>query len=312
MAHRPVNVSQYIANLNTIDDSGSSPTAGTSLQYAQISQRSPRDDDLAIFSNTQFFDFDIGCSTDITASVDNILMQQEQHLQSKAVPSVQSSANSNNMAHGSVNEFFDPQLNMQQYSLATDPLLTDPTFMDKPYPAKTPHNAQTQPRLSGLRASPALNSMINTNLNTRLSSPLAEFSATANFTTASSSGSSTPATPARQRKSSESSDARDEEEVDGLDESQRALAEEDKRRRNTAASARFRIKKKMREQQMERTTKDLQDKVQLLESKIVQLEMENKWLKNLVVEKNDARDSNDLMDMKSRIMARGLKRRDSP
>lgn len=310
MANRPVNVSQYIANLNSIDDSGSSPTAGTSLQYAQINQRSPHDDDLAIFSNTQFFDFDIGCSTDITASVDNMLMQQEQQLQSKALSSVQSSSSSSsNMANGPVNEYFDPQLNMQQYSLANDLLLTDPTFMGKSFPAKTPHNAHTQPRLSGLRGSPALNSMINTTLSTRSSSPLAEFSAPANFTTSSSSGSSTPATPvARRRKSSETSDVRDDDEADGLDETQRALAEEDKRRRNTAASARFRIKKKMREQQMERTTKDLQDKVQLLESKIVQLEMENKWLKNLVVEKNDARDSSDLMDMKSRIMARGLKR----
>ena len=54
---------------------------------------------------------------------------------------------------------------------------------------------------------------------------------------------------------------------------------------------------------MERTAKELQDKVQSLETKIVQLEMENKWLKNLVVEKNEARDVSDLLDMKSKILA---------
>jgi cell shape-determining protein MreC len=65
-------------------------------------------------------------------------------------------------------------------------------------------------------------------------------------------------------------------------------AEEDKRRRNTAASARFRVKKKQREQALEKTTKEMSDKVQALESKILQLEMENKWLKELITEKAGA------------------------
>lgn len=66
----------------------------------------------------------------------------------------------------------------------------------------------------------------------------------------------------------------------------RLAAEEDKRRRNTAASARFRVKKKQREQALERTVKEVNDKNTALEVKINQLEMENKWLKNLVTEKN--------------------------
>lgn len=78
--------------------------------------------------------------------------------------------------------------------------------------------------------------------------------------------------------------------------------EEDKRRRNTAASARFRVKKKLREQEMERTTKDLQDKVKSMETKIMQLEMENRWLKNLVVEKNEARNTTELYDLKKKIL----------
>jgi Basic region leucine zipper len=71
-----------------------------------------------------------------------------------------------------------------------------------------------------------------------------------------------------------------------LDEQSRFAAEEDKRRRNTAASARFRVKKKQREQALERTVKEMTDKHTILEARISQLEMENKWLKNLINEKN--------------------------
>jgi signal recognition particle GTPase len=71
-----------------------------------------------------------------------------------------------------------------------------------------------------------------------------------------------------------------------FEESSRAAAEEDKRRRNTAASARFRIKKKQREQALEKSAKDMSEKVSNLESKVSQLETENKWLKNLLTDKN--------------------------
>jgi len=70
------------------------------------------------------------------------------------------------------------------------------------------------------------------------------------------------------------------------EEKSRLAAEEDKRRRNTAASARFRIKKKQREQALERTVKEVQEKNDKLEAKLSQLEMENKWLKDLITEKN--------------------------
>ena len=66
-------------------------------------------------------------------------------------------------------------------------------------------------------------------------------------------------------------------------------AEEDKRRRNTAASARFRVKKKQREQALEKAAKDMTDKLNHLESKVQQLEMENKWLKGLITDKNDGK-----------------------
>lgn len=65
------------------------------------------------------------------------------------------------------------------------------------------------------------------------------------------------------------------------------VAAEDKRRRNTAASARFRVKKKQREQQLQETLKETVDKAQRLEERVVDLERENRWLKNLVVEKKE-------------------------
>ncbi|KAM3420832.1 hypothetical protein BST61_g4073 [Cercospora zeina] len=74
-----------------------------------------------------------------------------------------------------------------------------------------------------------------------------------------------------------------------LEEQSRLAAEEDKRRRNTAASARFRIKKKQREQALEKQAKEMSDKVASLEGKVQQLEMENKWLKELITEKSDVK-----------------------
>ena len=71
-----------------------------------------------------------------------------------------------------------------------------------------------------------------------------------------------------------------------LEDASRVAAEEDKRRRNTAASARFRVKKKQREQALERTVKEVTDKNSVLENRVSQLEMENRWLKNLITEKN--------------------------
>jgi len=58
---------------------------------------------------------------------------------------------------------------------------------------------------------------------------------------------------------------------------------EDKRRRNTAASARFRLKKKEREAALEGKAKELETKVKELERECEDLRRENGWLKGLVV-----------------------------
>lgn len=89
-----------------------------------------------------------------------------------------------------------------------------------------------------------------------------------------------------------------------FEEASRLAAEEDKRRRNTAASARFRIKKKQREQALEKSAKEMNEKVAALESRIQQLETENKWLKNLIMEKNEKADQDqDVEDIESKIQA---------
>ncbi|RDL38667.1 uncharacterized protein BP5553_03007 [Venustampulla echinocandica] len=69
---------------------------------------------------------------------------------------------------------------------------------------------------------------------------------------------------------------------------------EQKRLRNTAASARFRAKKKMREQSLERVSQERRTLLSRLEGRVKELEEENKWLKNLVWEKRDAREEREL------------------
>lgn len=72
-----------------------------------------------------------------------------------------------------------------------------------------------------------------------------------------------------------------------IEEQNRLAVEEDKRRRNTAASARFRVKKKQREQALERAVHEATEVKAALETRVTQLEMENRWLKNLLTEKNE-------------------------
>ncbi|KPI43303.1 Regulatory protein cys-3 [Cyphellophora attinorum] len=93
-------------------------------------------------------------------------------------------------------------------------------------------------------------------------------------------------TPAPQSGSGVKSSSADTRSVVSPEDSSRVAAEEDKRRRNTAASARFRVKKKQREQALEKSVKEVNDQNSKLQARLDQLEMENKWLKDLITEKN--------------------------
>jgi hypothetical protein len=70
-------------------------------------------------------------------------------------------------------------------------------------------------------------------------------------------------------------------------ETSRITVVEDQRRRNTAASARFRRTKKQRYQALEEAVKDDVEKVRLLEDQIRRLEEENQQLKDFLLEKNE-------------------------
>ncbi|GAA5915566.1 hypothetical protein JCM8208_002433 [Rhodotorula glutinis] len=63
--------------------------------------------------------------------------------------------------------------------------------------------------------------------------------------------------------------------------------EEDKRRRNTEASARFRAKKKMRDAELKQSSASLRERVASLEKEKESLSNENRWLRDLVSEKAD-------------------------
>ncbi|KAI8646487.1 hypothetical protein BD408DRAFT_359839 [Parasitella parasitica] len=63
------------------------------------------------------------------------------------------------------------------------------------------------------------------------------------------------------------------------------LPDEDKRRRNTAASARFRVKKKIREQAMEQSVREMTEKSDKLQDRVHNLETEIKYLRSLLLEK---------------------------
>ena len=97
-------------------------------------------------------------------------------------------------------------------------------------------------------------------------------------------------TSGKRKAETEASTVAEDDDDEALDEPARFAAEEDKRRRNTAASARFRVKKKQREQAMEKTAKEMTERVSSLESRVVQLEMENKILKDLIVAKEGMSD----------------------
>ncbi|KAI9485889.1 MAG: hypothetical protein EXX96DRAFT_546915 [Benjaminiella poitrasii] len=68
---------------------------------------------------------------------------------------------------------------------------------------------------------------------------------------------------------------------------ERTMAEEDKRKRNTTASARFRIKKKQKEQMLEKRVREMTDKSTGLTTRVHELESEIKFLRGLLIEKKN-------------------------
>ncbi|ODV90475.1 hypothetical protein CANCADRAFT_2203 [Tortispora caseinolytica NRRL Y-17796] len=236
MLGRPSNVSQYIATLNSLDP---------------VTPIKSEEEDLSAFTDTRFFDFDLGKSLDIgsseqqtNASITDLLVESSND---SLFPLLESNG---------LGSFSHTQGSPDNSLWGGDSLNSNETT-----------NAHNTPKL----ITPSL--IINAN---------------------------SPGGAANNRKRKYLS-ANEYSQLPA-DEAARIAAEEDKRRRNTAASARFRVKKKLREQALEQTARELRGKVEELETKVLQLRMENKWLKNLIVEKTDARHSQDLTELKTSIL----------
>jgi len=222
---RGPNVSEYIANLNAIPSAQDIQAADAEFSI---------DDDLAMFTNTQFFDFDMGHDTDLSAS--NFV----------------------------VDAAIAPSVAAEDVKLKSFELIDDSTF-------NFPHGFSTYTQTPFSEALPSI----------QTHQPAYAASSTSDSPT-----SAIPQSATRTKRKADSisagSPSKD------IEDASRLAAEEDKRRRNTAASARFRVKKKQREQALEKSAKEMSDKVAALEGRINQLETENKWLKNLITEKNES------------------------
>ncbi|KAG6024353.1 hypothetical protein E4U40_003321 [Claviceps sp. LM458 group G5] len=241
--HGP-NVSAYLRDLNTISPHDTTATAPEDSFNME--------DDLALFTNTQFFDFDSGQNTDFQAQpvkIDVDTVTRHNSAASGDVTPAQTSIDDlPNL------DFMSSEFNFTDFS---EPYAAPPMngFQQgfqplQPSHVQMPHQ-QPQFRQGNVAANKANSEIM----------PSAAVAAP---------------TPVGQHMN--------------YDETSRVAAEEDKRRRNTAASARFRIKKKQREQALEKSAKEMSEKVNSLENRISQLETENKWLKNLLVEKNEGSD----------------------
>ncbi|KAL8787569.1 MAG: hypothetical protein Q9213_002131 [Squamulea squamosa] len=212
------NVSQYLSNLNTIP-------SDHEIATTQQSDGFDFNNDLAAFTNTQFFDFDQGENA-FHPSID---YNQHDGLESAEPVAAHDGMKPEELDFGfqPLEPFFNPDLSINAARPILQPNLPHQASLASP----TSFNPSPPP--GSKRAISA-------------ASPASNFS---------------------------------------QDDASRVAAEEDKRRRNTAASARFRVKKKQREQALEKTAKELNNKTATLEQKIGQLQTENEWLKNLITEK---------------------------
>ncbi|KAJ5191099.1 uncharacterized protein N7498_010084 [Penicillium cinerascens] len=239
---RPPNFSQYLDDLNTIP----SPYDQALQQQQQQQNTVNFDDELALFTNAEFFDFDKFANLDLP-TFDGVEDKDAQ-------------VESEDQTQNADMKFLD-FLNADGLDNITD-FQTDLNGVNSqpmPVPNTSYQNAPSVPQV-GPYAAPAP------------AAPVAVAPAPAPNMSAAAAG------PKRKhtQKSTQAS----------AEEAARNIAEEDKRRRNTAASARFRVKKKMREQALERSLKESNDKNDALEARVSQLELENHWLRGLIMEKN--------------------------
>ncbi|CZT13366.1 related to regulatory protein cys-3 [Rhynchosporium agropyri] len=242
-----VNMVEYISTLNHVPDQDMQPNP----EYME--------DDLSMFTNANFFDFDLGQDADLHPT------------------------------DYTVDGGRDPAVAPDAVELKSLDFMNDGLVIDRRSWSNYANDA-TMARL-GDYSFPDFNSFPPTTFTDTTIPPVPINTNTALY------GSPNDGLPSQSADASLAGTKRKAESISlagspsGNDEdSARNAAEEDKRRRNTAASARFRVKKKQREQALERSAKDMSDKVSALEGRINQLETENKWLKNLITERNESKE----------------------
>ncbi|KAL2816101.1 hypothetical protein BJX63DRAFT_147506 [Aspergillus granulosus] len=267
---RAPNFSQYLEDLNAI------PSAYDLAMQQQQQDAFNLDNELSLFTNTEFFDFDKLGDLNIP-QFDDMEENKRTVNQSPDMEFLDMLGD----GFGNVNEFAVPQMSQMPMQDARFHGTLQQQVQAPPAVPRMPMN-QSSP------ASPTTSSPSQPSITAP--SPSTATSPTA-------------VAPAPKRKNTQKAPALSVEEV------ARVAAEEDKRRRNTAASARFRIKKKMREQALEKTVKETTEKNAALEARVTALELENQWLKNLITEKNGKsaeegkKAENDITDMFKKFLA---------
>ncbi|KAI9158521.1 Regulatory protein cys-3 [Paramyrothecium foliicola] len=258
---RGPNVSQYLRDLNTI-----SPHDTTGEDNFDM------ENGLSLFTNTEFFDFDSGQNTDFQAQPAKGDVETTHEPASETVtpaPSVMGNMHNIDFMPNGLNDELSRQMILSKTVANASTMAGDFNFPDftAAYPA---------PSLNAYTDAPPAFPPLQPNHGPVYSSQLAPQQQ-----------SHYPQDAARVGEKRKADTVPVTPQDDNLEDASRQAAEEDKRRRNTAASARFRFKKKQREQALEKSAKEMSEKVSSLESKVSQLETENKWLKNLLVEKNE-------------------------
>ncbi|KAL3479999.1 hypothetical protein BJX99DRAFT_45526 [Aspergillus californicus] len=250
---RVPNFSQYLDDLNAIP----SPY-DVAMQQQQQQETYNLDSELSLFTNTEFFDFDKLGDLNIP-SFDQVEENKPNVNQNHDMEFLDMLGD----GFSNVHDFAAPNLNSANHSsmpVQNTQYHAAPQSQPNRMPAARAPVHQSPPFSSPTTASP----------------PQPSVAAPSPSTTTS----PTPSAPGPKRKNTQKAPAM------SVEEAARVAADEDKRRRNTAASARFRVKKKMREQSLETTVKETSQKNAALEARVTALELENQWLKNLITEKN--------------------------
>lgn len=248
---RGPNVSQYVANLNTLHP-----------QQDPLAEPLNLEEDLAVFSSAEFIDWD-ATGVDLNSPLDFLDSDPQQRPSRNFAPNSRASA------------LEEPKMD---FTMAGDFQFADfPDFQN-------PIVGQSMQSLPTSQSSYPIPTSFTSPISTSVSPVTPGFDQ-----------------PLGKKRRLESVDPHSQ---PPTDEPARVAAEEDKRRRNTAASARFRVKKKQREQALEKTAKEMTDRVNMLESKIAQLETENTWLKGLITEKGASGVKASASDLNSMIKKR--------